>query len=62
MSSKYHDILGEVGVEVDRIDYSGRRGIWYRLRTGAVTTRSDAQALCSSLKQLIPPVGCLVVR
>lgn len=60
--SEYHDILGRAGVELDRIDYGGSRGIWHRLRTGAVSTRREAQALCASLKQRTPSVGCLVVR
>lgn len=59
LSKRYDDLLGGLPRDVVRADL-GEKGIYYRLRVGAYTTRADAVALCEALKAR--KGSCLVVK
>tara|TARA_B100000029_G_scaffold511876_2_gene607042 strand:- start:929 stop:1891 length:963 start_codon:yes stop_codon:yes gene_type:complete len=54
------DILGDLGLNITRVDLGGTKGVYFRLRLGPIATDGAAQQLCNSLKSR--KVGCLVIR
>lgn len=57
---RHIDLLGDLSLQVTRVDLGATRGIFYRLRVGPLTTETVAKALCERLKQR--KLGCLVVK
>ena len=57
---RHIDLLGELNLQVMRIDLGGTKGIFYRLRAGPLVNSASAKALCERLKQR--KLGCLVVK
>lgn len=60
LQSRNKDILGELELQVTRIDLGATKGIFYRLRAGPLENATAAKALCERLKQR--KLGCLVVK
>ncbi|MGJ3259037.1 MAG: SPOR domain-containing protein [Rhodospirillales bacterium] len=60
LRSRNVDLLGDLQLQVTRIDLGATRGIFYRLRAGPLADEKAAQALCERLKQR--KLGCLVVK
>ncbi len=54
------DLLGELRLQVMKVDLGATKGIFYRLRAGPLADEPTAKALCERLKQR--KVGCLVVK
>lgn len=57
---RHVDLLGDLRLQVMRIDLGATKGVFYRLRAGPLADEAAAQALCSRLKQR--KLGCLVVK
>ena len=57
---RHIDLLGDLRLQVTRIDLGATKGVFYRLRVGPLSTETAAKALCERLKQR--KLGCLVVR
>ena len=57
---RHIDLLGELNLQVMKIDLGGTKGIFYRLRAGPLSNAASAKALCERLKQR--KLGCLVVK
>ena len=57
---RHIDLLGELNLQVMRIDLGGTKGVFYRLRAGPLVNSASAKALCERLKQR--KLGCLVVK
>ncbi len=57
---RHVDLLGELQLQVMRIDLGATKGIFYRLRAGPLADDNAAKALCERLKQR--KLGCLVVK
>jgi len=57
---RHIDLLGELNLQVMRIDLGGTKGIFYRLRAGPLVNSASAKTLCERLKQR--KLGCLVVK
>lgn len=57
---RHIDLLGELNLQVMRIDLGGTKGVFYRLRAGPLINSASAKALCERLKQR--KLGCLVVK
>jgi cell division septation protein DedD len=55
----HDDLLGALGVNIQRADLGQEKGVFFRARLGPVE-RADAKALCSELKSR--KVDCLVVK
>ncbi len=60
LKSRNKDLLGELKLQVTRIDLGATKGIFYRLRAGPLENATAAKALCERLKQR--KMGCLVVK
>ncbi len=60
LSKAHEDLLGKLDHSVSSIDLGSGKGVFYRLRTGAVGDETAAGALCDALKKR--KVGCLLVR
>lgn len=56
----HRDLLGSFKPNVQRADLGADKGIYYRLRTGALTSRAAARSLCKKLKSRNQ--DCLVVK
>lgn len=54
------DLLGELALNVTRVDLGADKGIFYRVRVGPLADEAAAKTLCTRLKQR--KQGCLVVR
>jgi len=54
------DLLGELRLQVMKIDLGATKGVFYRLRAGPLADEPTAKALCERLKQR--KLGCLVVK
>ena len=54
------DLLGDLSLQVTRIDLGATKGIFYRLRAGPLENETVAKTLCERLKQR--KLGCLVVK
>jgi cell division septation protein DedD len=59
LSKQNGDLFGKLQHQIVRIDLAGK-GTFYRLQAGPLADASQAQALCSRVKQR--KIGCLVVR
>lgn len=57
---RHVDLLGELRLQVMRIDLGATKGVFYRLRAGPLADGSAAKTLCERLKQR--KLGCLVVK
>lgn len=57
---RHVDLLGELELQVTRIDLGAGKGIFYRLRVGPLADEAGAKTLCERLKQR--KLGCLVVK
>ena len=57
---RHIDLLGELRLQVMKIDLGATKGIFYRLRAGPLADEPTAKALCERLKQR--KIGCLVVK
>ncbi len=57
---RHIDLLGDLSLQVTRVDLGATRGIFYRLRVGPISSENSAKALCERLKQR--KLGCLVVK
>ncbi|WNJ98249.1 SPOR domain-containing protein [Thalassospiraceae bacterium LMO-JJ14] len=57
---RHVDLLGELRLQVMRIDLGATRGVFYRLRAGPLADAAAAKTLCERLKQR--KLGCLVVK
>ena len=53
------DLVGKLGLNIERKDFGGSRGAYYRMQAGPIGTRMEAQALCTKLKTR--RVRCIVV-
>lgn len=60
LQSRHKDLLGELSLQVTKVDLGATKGIFYRLRAGPLTSDTAAKALCERLKQR--KLGCLVVK
>ena len=47
--ARYGSTLGDVNEDIQKVDL-GAKGTWYRLRLGPYATRTEATAMCQSLK------------
>lgn len=57
---RHVDLLGELRLQVTRIDLGATKGVFYRLRAGPLADEAAAKTLCERLKQR--KLGCLVVK
>lgn len=57
---RHVDLLGELRLQVMRIDLGATKGVFYRLRAGPLADEAVAKTLCERLKQR--KLGCLVVK
>lgn len=57
--SKKHSMLSKIPHNIVKADL-GKKGIYYRLRVGSYTTKSEASTLCSTLKA--NKQDCMVVK
>ncbi len=57
---RHIDLLGELRLQVTRIDLGATKGVFYRLRAGPLADEAAAKTLCERLKQR--KLGCLVVK
>ncbi len=57
---RHIDLLGDLQLQVTRIDLGATKGVFYRLRVGPLENETTAKALCERLKQR--KLGCLVVK
>ncbi|MBO6949571.1 MAG: SPOR domain-containing protein [Rhodospirillales bacterium] len=60
LRSRNVDLLGDLRLQVTRVDLGATKGIFYRLRAGPLADETTAKALCERLKQR--KLGCLVVK
>lgn len=60
LQSRNKDLLGELQLQVTRIDLGSTKGVFYRLRAGPIANAAQAKTLCERLKQR--KLGCLVVK
>lgn len=60
LKSRNTDLLGNLDLQVTRIDLGATKGVFYRLRAGPLENETAAKALCERLKQR--KLGCLVVK
>ncbi|MBT6609298.1 MAG: SPOR domain-containing protein [Rhodospirillaceae bacterium] len=60
MRRKNLDLLGDLGLTVTKADLGPKKGIFYRLRVGPLTSDSQARTLCKALSKR--KMGCLVVK
>lgn len=60
LKRKHPSLLGKLGLSIQSVKLSGGRGTYYRMQAGPLTSKSQAAALCSSLKKR--KQGCIVVR
>lgn len=60
LQGRHKDLLGELQLQVTRIDLGSTKGTFYRLRAGPLGSAAKAKALCERLKQR--KLGCLVVK
>lgn len=54
------DLLGDLRLQVTKVDLGATKGIFYRLRAGPLGSSAEAKTLCERLKQR--KLGCLVVK
>jgi len=57
---RHVDLLGDLRLQVMRIDLGATKGVFYRLRAGPLADEGAATTLCERLKQR--KLGCLVVK
>lgn len=57
---RHVDLLGELQLQVMKIDLGATKGVFYRLRAGPLSDEPTAKTLCERLKQR--KLGCLVVK
>ncbi|MEX2311561.1 MAG: SPOR domain-containing protein [Rhodospirillales bacterium] len=57
---RHVDLLGDLQLQVMKIDLGATKGVFYRLRAGPLADEPTAKALCERLKQR--KLGCLVVK
>jgi len=57
---RHVDLLGDLRLQVMRIDLGATKGVFYRLRAGPLADDATAKTLCERLKQR--KLGCLVVK
>ncbi len=60
LQGKYPDLLGQLSLNIQRVDLGGDKGVFFRIRGGPLADRAQANALCDRLKAV--QVGCLAVR
>lgn len=60
LRSRNTDLLGELKLQVTKVDLGATKGIFYRLRAGPLGSSAEAKTLCERLKQR--KLGCLVVK
>ena len=60
LQGKYPDLLGQLSLNIQRVDLGAGKGVFFRIRGGELQDRGQANALCDKLKAL--KVGCLAVR
>ncbi len=58
--SKHRDLLGKLGLVVEKFDLGGNKGVVYRLRAGPLGSLERARALCAEMVKR--KMGCLVVK
>lgn len=58
--SENKDLLGNLALNLTRVDLGKDKGIYYRVRVGPLADEAAAKTLCARLKQR--KQGCLVVR
>jgi len=57
---RHVDLLGDLRLQIMRIDLGATKGVFYRLRAGPLANAATAKTLCERLKQR--KLGCLVVK
>jgi len=57
---RHVDLLGDLRLQIMRIDLGATKGVFYRLRAGPLADAATAKTLCERLKQR--KLGCLVVK
>jgi len=60
LQGKYPDLLGQLSLNIQRVDLGGDKGVFFRIRGGELPDRAQANALCDKLKAI--KVGCLAVK
>lgn len=60
LKSRNTDLLGDLQLQVTKVDLGATKGIFYRLRAGPLENETAAKALCERLKQR--KLGCLVIK
>jgi len=60
LQGKYTDLLGQLSLNIQRVDLGGDKGVFFRIRGGPLADRAQANALCDRLK--VVQVGCIAVR
>lgn len=60
LQGRNKDLLGNLQLQVTRIDLGSTKGVFYRLRAGPMASSAKAKELCQRLKQR--KIGCLVVK
>jgi len=60
LRKKNTDLLGNLTLDVVRVDLGTGKGVFYRLRAGPLKNEVDARKLCEKLSSR--KIGCLIVR
>ena len=60
LQKQHADLLGSLGLNVQRVDLGADKGVFYRIQSGPLADKSAAIALCDRLKAA--KVGCLAVE
>jgi len=60
LRKRHTDLLGKLSLSIEETTLSGDRGKYYRMQAGPLKTKSEASALCNSLKKR--KQSCIVVK
>jgi len=60
LKGKHLDLLGGLGLTINKVDLEAGKGTFYRLRAGPLADESKARELCSILAKR--QVGCLIIK
>jgi hypothetical protein len=56
---RHADLVGDLGLDVERVDLGRDKGVFYRIQAGAFPDRTSAAEVCDALAQR--EVECVVV-
>lgn len=60
LNSKHNDLLGRLAYFVEKVDLGKKKGVYYRVQGGPLTSEKAAKSLCSQLRKR--SVSCLIVK